>query len=144
MPFHIHGSWMNGFPLPSSSHLSLLPSSPFFSPIFTLFRPASLNYCHGQATTSGEALCEGGREGRRCGYGCDERRRQFVTYQQMVYVYRCVLVCGKRLPMGISHEHTAGTETATHTPTHHDCCSRCDNDCVTFVMDKHIPVQMEL
>lgn len=57
MPFHIHGSQMNGFPLPSSSHLSLLLCFPFFfSPIFTLFRPASLNYCHAQAPTSGKAL----------------------------------------------------------------------------------------
>lgn len=32
MPFHIHGSQMNGFPLPSSFHLSLLPSFPFCPP----------------------------------------------------------------------------------------------------------------
>lgn len=128
MPFHIHGSQMNGFPLPSSSHLSLLLSFPFSSPIFTLFRPASLNYCHGQATTSGEALHEDWRVGwgeegkrRRCVYGCDERRRQLLTYQRTVYVYRCVCMCvGMRacafvclcdMPMG------------QLLATHHGCCS---------------------
>lgn len=66
MPFHIHGSQMNGSspPPPYPSHLSLLLSLPSPTPIFTLFRPASLNYCHGQATTLGGGEGGGGVVGR--------------------------------------------------------------------------------
>lgn len=105
MPFHIHGSQMNGFPLPSSFHLSPLPPLlPLSFPIFTLFRPASLNYCHGQATTSGEALWVDwrlGRMRRMCVYECDEGRRQLVTCQHTVYVYRCVYMCGHAFPVSM-------------------------------------------
>lgn len=44
----------------SSLCLAPLLSSPFPTPIITLFRPASLNYCHRQATTPGEARREDG------------------------------------------------------------------------------------
>lgn len=109
-----------------------------------LFPPPSL-HCSGQLpsiTVTGRPqhrgrLCVwigewGGREGRRrrCVYGCDERRRQLLTYQRTVYVYRCVCMCvGMRgcfracafvclcdMPMG------------QLLATHHGCCS---NEAVT-------------
>lgn len=120
MPFHIPGSQMNGFPLPSSSHLSLLPSFPFSTPIFTLFRPASLNYCHGRATTLGEALHEDwwvgwerrGGEGEgdvhtdvmRGGYSCWHTSAWYMFTGVFVCVWQCVAVsvpvCVCDMPMG--------------------------------------------
>lgn len=88
--------WMVSPSLPRLISLSSHPSL-FSTPIFTLFRPASLNYCHGQATTSrGGGFREDWRVGWerwRCVYGCDERRRQLLTCQRTVYVYRCVCMC---------------------------------------------------
>ncbi len=132
MPFHIHGSQMNGFPLPSSSHLSLLLSFPFFLPHLhtvpasfpQLLSRAGHNIGGGSAWGLEGGAGEEGRR-RRCVYGCDERRRQLLTYQRTVYVYRCVCMCvGMRgcfrasalvclcdMPMG------------QLLATHHGCCS---------------------
>lgn len=86
MPFHSHGSQMNGFPLPSLSSAPILPV--FTSPILTSFQSASLNYCHGQAITLGRVcLWNGGREG---GHVSEERGWQCLAYQCRLYVYRCV------------------------------------------------------
>lgn len=162
MPFHIHGSQMNGFPpphlLPSSSHLSLLLSFPFFLP------PSS--HCSGQLpsiTVTGRpqhrvwgggvgggvsAWWKGRGRRRRCVYGCDERRRQSLTYQRAVYVYRCVYMCvGMRgcfrawcIGVFVWYAHGA---IACHTPWL--LLQRyCDNNGLTFVKDKYIPLRMKL
>lgn len=69
MPFHIHGSQMNGFPLPSSSHLSLRLSFPFFSP------PPPSSHCSGQLpsiTVTGRPQ----HQGRICVCVVEEGRRR--------------------------------------------------------------------
>lgn len=75
----------------------------FFHPLFSLPHlhtvPASFPQLLSQAGHNiggvGEALCVEWRVGRdrRCVYGCDERRRQLLTYQCTVYIYRCVCMC---------------------------------------------------
>ena len=139
MPFHIHGSQMNGFPpLPLLIPLSTHPP---------LFPPPSLR-CSGQLpsiTVMGRPqhrvrLCvwirgwggTGGRRRRRrrCVYGCDERRRQLLTYQRTVYVYRCVCMC-----VGMRASFCARASVRLRDmpmgqllATHHGCCS---NNAVT-------------
>lgn len=86
--------WMVSPSLPRLISLSSHPSL-FSTPIFTLFRPASLNYCHGQATTSRGGGVPWGLEG---GVGEVEMRiwmwwEELLTYQRTVYVYRCVCMC---------------------------------------------------
>lgn len=110
----------------------------------SLFLPPS-SHCSGQLpsiTVTGRPqhrgrLCmriggwggRGGKEGRRrgCVYGCDERRRQLLTYQRTVYVYRCVCMCVAmrgcfRACVFVWYAHGA---ISCHTP----CC--CSNGTVT-------------
>lgn len=100
MPFHIHGSQMNGFPLPSSFHLSLSSHPSPFAPHPPHSVPASFPQLLSRAGHNIRGGCVDGWEGgvwkrreqkENVYYGCDERRRQLLTYQHTVYVYRCVI-----------------------------------------------------
>lgn len=147
MPFHIHGSQMNGFPLPSSSHLSLLPSSPFFF-FFSLPHlctvPASFPQLLSQAGHNiGGRLCVwirgwGGRRGggRGGGGGGDVyvdvmRGGDSWWHTSARYMFTGVFVCvwacmAVSLPvhMCVMCDMPMGQLLATH----HGCCS---NDAVT-------------
>lgn len=131
MPFHIHGSQMNGFPLPSSSHLSLLLCFPFFSPhLHTV--PASFPQLLSRAghNIGGGSACEldggVGEEGRRkrCVLYMDVMRggdslwhtsARFMFTGVFVCVWACVAVS---VPVGLS-DMPMGQLLATH----HVCCS---------------------
>lgn len=99
--------WMVSPSLPLFISLSppILPLSPPTLP--TLFQPASLNYCHGQATTSGEAVWMDGRVG--CGRGGSRRKMCIMDVMRggdscwhtstrymftgVLYVCACVCAC---------------------------------------------------
>lgn len=150
MPFHIHGSQMNGFPpphlLPSSSHLSLLLSFPFFLPpsshcsgqlpsITVTGRPQHRVWGGGGGGVGGESL-HGGRGGEGGGdvymdvmRGGDSRWHTSARYMftgVFICVWACVavsvpgaLVCLCDMPMG------------QLLATHHGCC--CNGTVTTTV-----------